>query len=119
MKKIAKILSVVLCMVMVLGLMATTTFAAGGTATITFVTDATANWSSATVKDGSTVVATLTGTKESGQNAPANNKDDDVRIYTDNKLTITPAAGVTITSVSFTCTSSYQRIVFHAFQLFF
>lgn len=106
MKKIAKILSVVLCMVMVLGLMATTTFAAGGTATITFVTDATANWSSATVKDGSTVVATLTGTKESGQYAPANNKDDDVRIYTDNKLTITPAAGVTITSVSFTCTSS-------------
>lgn len=106
MKKIAKILSVVLCMVMVLGLMATTTFAAGGTATITFVTDTTANWSSATVKDGSTVVATLTGTKESGQYAPANNKDDDVRIYTDNKLTITPAAGVTITSVSFKCTSS-------------
>ena len=79
MKKIAKILSVVLCMVMVLGLMAVTTFAAGGTATYTYnemtaSTYVTASTSHA-LKAGTSTVAKITYAKNSAQQFPYYHKD--------------------------------------------
>lgn len=109
MKKIAKILSVVLCMVMVLGLMATTTFAAGGTAAYEFVTDANVYMDANTkyeIKDGDSIVATITAVKGSASNFPYFHSDDELRVYQKSTLTITPATGVSITSITINCSAT-------------
>ena len=107
MKKIAKILSVVLCMVMVLGLMATTTFAAETTMTMSALGIANGVDFGTQSVAGVFSVTTAKGSNSSGNTPKYYTSGTNLRIYTGNTMTITPAAGVTISSITITCTSSY------------
>ena len=107
MKKIAKILSVVLCMVMVLGLMAVTTFAAETTMTMSGLGIANGVDFGTRTVEGVFTAKTAVGSNPNGNTPKYYTSGTNLRIYTGNTLTITPASGVTISALTIACTSSY------------
>ncbi len=106
MKKLSKILGVVLCLVMVMALLPLGASAA--TTTIVAADLGLAN-STAIVDLAVDTVVTLDGDKGTHSNSkPAYfNAGTNIRIYTGNTFTISVTSAYKITSIAFTCTSSY------------
>lgn len=107
MKTISKILSVVLCLSMVIGLFVVGASAAEQTVTLTIPTvSANVEAPTLTTSDGA---VTITTDLNGGRNVPIQHTSGQLRIYTDNTLTFTPAAGITLTKIEITTDgSNYQ-----------
>ena len=108
MKTTKRILSMILCLAMVIGYFTIGVAAAeeiSVTMAIPTVTSS-VNEPTLTTSDGA---VTLSTALNGGQNKPIQHKDGELRIYTKNKVTFTPAEGITLKRIEFTTTgTNYQ-----------